>query len=577
MASTAFGAAASERGAARGPPQGRHRHAPRRRRIPATPSGWHDAIHEHPRCELAAVWTHFAVADDPDRRRRSRPRSAAASTMRAPPSKAPASRPERHAANAAGTLYAGATYDLVRPGIAVYGYAPEPGASRADLRPVLSLQGAGLPRQGARSRRATCPTACATRCAARSVIATVPLGYADGVPRRLGETGGEVLVGGRRRADRRHRHDGPDPRRLRSRRRGGGGRRGRPARRPGRRAHHRRRVGASARDDQLRDPLRHRAARPALRDVAREAADPRASPPAASPRGTRRSGCSSVDSTRGVVAGSVVLPHRPATPSTGPSRLSDGGALHVVERGTGRPLVLLHGITLVGAHVALPADATSPTDFRVLAVDHRGHGSSEAGRRRLGARPAGPRRPRAPRRARPAGRDRRRPLDGRDGDVAVRPRPRRSARRERVAGLALVATSATPVHRLAAWKAMTTSSRRHCSGACPRQPAARRPVPDNDLSYLVFRFGMGRAPSPDHVELNRLMTASTPVSVWSELMAGVVGFDVANDSARSMCRPWCSSAPDDLLTPPALAKRDRRRTARSARPLEVFPKAPGTC
>jgi alanine racemase len=30
-------------------------------------------------------------------------------------------------------------------------------------------------------------------------VATVPLGYADGVPRRLFDVGGEVLVGGRRR------------------------------------------------------------------------------------------------------------------------------------------------------------------------------------------------------------------------------------------------------------------------------------------------------------------------------------------------------------------------------------------
>ena len=32
-----------------------------------------------------------------------------------------------------------------------------------------------------------------------SVVATVPIGYADGVPRRLFDTGGEVLIGGRRR------------------------------------------------------------------------------------------------------------------------------------------------------------------------------------------------------------------------------------------------------------------------------------------------------------------------------------------------------------------------------------------
>ena len=33
-----------------------------------------------------------------------------------------------------------------------------------------------------------------------TVVATLPLGYADGVPRRLFSCGGEVLIGGRRRS-----------------------------------------------------------------------------------------------------------------------------------------------------------------------------------------------------------------------------------------------------------------------------------------------------------------------------------------------------------------------------------------
>jgi alanine racemase len=37
------------------------------------------------------------------------------------------------------------------------------------------------------------------RFAAESTVATLPLGYADGVPRRLSSTGGAVLIGGRRR------------------------------------------------------------------------------------------------------------------------------------------------------------------------------------------------------------------------------------------------------------------------------------------------------------------------------------------------------------------------------------------
>jgi alanine racemase len=32
-----------------------------------------------------------------------------------------------------------------------------------------------------------------------TTVATVPIGYADGVPRRLSSTGGAVLIGGRRR------------------------------------------------------------------------------------------------------------------------------------------------------------------------------------------------------------------------------------------------------------------------------------------------------------------------------------------------------------------------------------------
>ena len=56
----------------------------------------------------------------------------------------------------------------------------------------------------------------------------------------------------------------------------------------------------------------------------------------------------------------------------------DGGELHLIERGEGRPLVLLHGITL-RADVWAPQFHQLADRYRVIAVDLRGHGTSTAG------------------------------------------------------------------------------------------------------------------------------------------------------------------------------------------------------
>jgi pimeloyl-ACP methyl ester carboxylesterase len=56
----------------------------------------------------------------------------------------------------------------------------------------------------------------------------------------------------------------------------------------------------------------------------------------------------------------------------------DGGSVHAVERGSGRPLVLLHGITL-RHDVWAPQFQMLADHFRVIAVDLRGHGESKAG------------------------------------------------------------------------------------------------------------------------------------------------------------------------------------------------------
>lgn len=57
---------------------------------------------------------------------------------------------------------------------------------------------------------------------------------------------------------------------------------------------------------------------------------------------------------------------------------ADGGSIHVIERGSGRPLLLIHGITLQ-AGVWAPQLNGLADRYRVLAMDVRGHGKSTAG------------------------------------------------------------------------------------------------------------------------------------------------------------------------------------------------------
>jgi alanine racemase len=105
-----------------------------------------------------------------------------------------------HAANSAAALVVSeARFDLVRCGIAVYGIPPAPGLDGvADLRPALTLAsdvsfvkdvGPGEPVSYGHRQQTT----------AHTVVATVPIGYADGVFRSLPLLGQEVLIGGVRR------------------------------------------------------------------------------------------------------------------------------------------------------------------------------------------------------------------------------------------------------------------------------------------------------------------------------------------------------------------------------------------
>jgi alanine racemase len=150
---------------------------------------------------LAGVCTHLAVADEPGNPYTTDQLSRFDAVLDALAARA-LRPPLAHAANSAALLTdPRARYDLVRIGIACYGLPPAP---------VLAAH-AGVTLQPALSLRAritmvkTLPPGTRVSYGLRSEVgpsgrvATVPAGYADGVPRNLGLAGGEVLVRGRRR------------------------------------------------------------------------------------------------------------------------------------------------------------------------------------------------------------------------------------------------------------------------------------------------------------------------------------------------------------------------------------------
>jgi alanine racemase len=158
-----------------------------------------DLVDAHRELRFEGLWTHLAVADEPDNsytdaqlRRFEGVRADLAGRGHRPGMV--------HAANTAGALaFPSARYDLVRPGIGIYGIPPVPElASLARLQPVLSVKARV-------SFVKRLPAGAAVSYGLRyqierpANIATVPIGYGDGVPRNLSGAGGEVLVRGRRR------------------------------------------------------------------------------------------------------------------------------------------------------------------------------------------------------------------------------------------------------------------------------------------------------------------------------------------------------------------------------------------
>jgi alanine racemase len=146
--------------------------------------------------ELVGLYTHFATADMPDHPLMEQQRTRF-ETVREDLRGRGIQPKVVHAANSAALLRDSRVwYDLVRPGLLLYGVVPPPLASTLPLRPVLSLRSRIV---AVKHIRAGESVSYGARFIAErpTRVAVVPAGYADGIDLRLAGRGA-VLVRGRR-------------------------------------------------------------------------------------------------------------------------------------------------------------------------------------------------------------------------------------------------------------------------------------------------------------------------------------------------------------------------------------------
>lgn len=149
---------------------------------------------------LEGVMTHLATADDPGSAATQRQLDVFESVVSQIRTIAPDLR-HVHSANSAATLRGiSPTSTIKRAGIAMYGLNPGAlaDASMSGLRPVMSLRTQVSHVQRIRAGEGV-SYGLRSVMERESTIATLPLGYADGIARRSWQTTASVLVGGRRR------------------------------------------------------------------------------------------------------------------------------------------------------------------------------------------------------------------------------------------------------------------------------------------------------------------------------------------------------------------------------------------
>ena len=235
--------------------------------------------------------------------------------------------------------------------------------------------------------------------------------------------------------------------------------------------------------------------------------------------------------------------------------VEDGGRIHVVERGRGSPLVLLHGVMLSSALWVHQLQDLAD-HHRVIAVDLRGHGQSlpgatGSGIQTLAADVAAVLEALAVEGAVVVG-------HSMGGMVALQlalDLPG-AERRRRLAGIVLCSTTAGPFTTLPGWAPMVRVTGPVTARALlMTERFGAKALPSRDLRWWLTRLGFGADAPAAQVRFVEAMHRGTPTGTLADLLPSLATFDLSSRLGSLDLPILVVVGSHDKLTAPRLARR----------------------
>lgn len=232
--------------------------------------------------------------------------------------------------------------------------------------------------------------------------------------------------------------------------------------------------------------------------------------------------------------------------------VDDGSVIHGVAAGSGRPIVFLHGVTLSVATWPYQFAALSK-EFRVIALDARGHGLSKStspgwGVDRMASDVAQVLTQLDIRNAIIVGHS----MGGMMTQQLCLDFP--DLARERIAGTILLSTAASPAQGVPGLGLINKRAVRSGSNVAGRAARISRVEPPKEIVYAITRLALGAAADPRYVTHTQNMAMALAPETMAGLLPYVFGFEARHRLKDYPVPALVITGSRDLLTPPRVGR-----------------------